>query len=269
MKTLIQTCVTLLFVGAVLCVDAAAIEPQGADREATLEAEVRRLSSQLEAAGQHIQKLEAIEKKSHFLEHRVEQLTKHNQDLKAHCDQFVESVEKKLSESSKEWHADLQKAYEHADAADRAAREARAKLRAYDHLVEETQRRLIRGLQSDSPELRAWLRDNLGRLGWPRQKEFNLKLSTEEEKSKLKSALKEKSLSEFLEAPLAECVDFWRECYDVDIALSADLKKESFDIELTGMTNGMTFAKELKTFLDPVGLTYRIKEGTTIVIHRK
>lgn len=109
------------------------------------------------------------------------------------------------------------------------------------------------------------------------QNEPTRELSDDEKKDKLNKALQSTTWpatdiegdGEYFDLPLDECLDLWREIYRIDIVLSAEVKTESADILVNCNVSGMTFPEELKTVLQPAGLTYSIDAGTKIVIQRK
>jgi hypothetical protein len=116
-----------------------------------------------------------------------------------------------------------------------------------------------------------------GKQATAAQNEPTGELADDEKKERLNQALQSTTWpaselqgdGEYLDAPLDECLDLWREIYRIEIVLSAEVKTESAAILVKGNVSGMTFAEELKTVLRPVGLTYSIDAGTTIVIQRK
>ncbi|MDG2185679.1 MAG: hypothetical protein P8K79_08375 [Mariniblastus sp.] len=217
------------------------------------QSESRRLSDQLETARQRLAQVEAeaeaekanaIQQRAHLIEFYEERQKKDEQMRQEDRQLENEAMTRKL-ESLKEL---LRQ--------ERSAR-AVAMRQAY-------REGLAKGRTAHEKEMAA-------------QNEPTGELADDEKKDRLNQALQSTSWPasglqggrEYLDTPLDECLDLWREIYRIEIVLSAEVKTESAAILVNGNVSEMTFAEELKTVLRPVGLTYSIDAGTTIVIQRQ
>lgn len=224
------------------------------------------LSHRLEAARGELQTLESVRRENDHLQARLARMAEDIKRLELHHRQSVEAVlrEKKQVEAA------LRAAEEKGAEAMSKADELRHELRGATERVAQAEQRLIDGLESASPEVRAWLRENLGQLDWPRKEEWQPKPDDEAHKKTVSHALKEMTICDFVDTPLLEALDYWTALHGVEVTLdtglAAALAKSGRKLVLNGRVESVILAAALQHYLAPLGLTYRVEKDVIKVI---